>query len=173
MAYPNPVESLAREFFTFRPGAATMSGGAVFSGTRSGSPTVSGIAVNTIVWGADINYKPYRSGKIDGVATNGVIYGQLAVGVSTNSNNTLGKIAVRIRNIGVTAYTNIVAQTAAITLTTAENIQPYDIPYLFTDSNFNSVPSAIAVGGISNSTNFANARIMESSWIAGEFEPGV
>ena len=162
-----------REPFIFRPGAAAIENGMVASGTRSGTGVVTSDAANTTVWGDSVVYEPLRKGRIDGRDTGGVIYGQLTIGIKSSAATPNGKLTARIRNKGGT-WTTCLALTGTIVLSTSEQYLTYDIPYLLTTEEFNAVPFEIAIGVQSDSsTNKAIARIMESSWIAGEYEPGM
>ncbi len=162
-----------REPFIFRVGATALTSGMVASGTRSAAATVTsaGTADQT-EWGTEVVYEPYRGGKIDGIATGGVVSGQITIGMVTGASTADGKNTIRIRNKAGTLTTTL-ALTGAIGCTTAEIFKTYDIPHLFTTANFNAIPFGIAIG---NQSNLAGTtvitRIMESSYIMGEFEPG-
>ncbi len=173
---PNPSVPTEDEEFEFRPGGNGLVGGAVISGARSNSQlsVVTGLApVNTNVWSADMTFMPRRSGLIDGKDSNGVIYGQITVNVFANANTPTVKIAMRIRNYGTGSYDTLLPLTGAYAISTGANYNTYDIPYLLTTPNFNSVPFNIALGIQSNSNlNSITGTIMESSFIAGKFTPG-
>ena len=161
-----------REPFIFRPGSAALAGGMVASGSRSGGATVTSAAANTTAWGTEVVYEPFRAGKIDGISTGGIVSGQLTIGIKASAATPNGKLTARIRNKGGT-WTTILTLTGAIALTTTEIFKTYDIPYLLTTANFNQVPFGIAIGVESDSaSNNAVARIMESSYLQAEFEPG-
>ncbi|KKM75342.1 hypothetical protein LCGC14_1391200 [marine sediment metagenome] len=164
-----------REPFIFRPGATAMAGGFVAAGTRSGSaPKTSATVVNTTEYTQWEAYTPRRAGKIDGKATGGVLQGQLTIGVKCSAGTGTAKLTAEIAN---TANTSTAATaltlTGTITITTAEIFQTYDMPYLKTGSTINAVPFSVRAGAQhqqgSSSIVF---RIMESSYIQGEFEPG-
>ncbi len=167
------TQPLQREPFLFRPGSAALASGAVASGTRSGGATVnSGASADTTVWGTEVVYAPARSGKIDGLASGGVVSGQLTIGIVASGATPNGKLTARIRNQDGT-WTTFLALTGALALSTTEIFKTYDIPYLLTTADFNAVPFGLAIGVQSDSAdNTATARIMESSYLQGEFEPG-
>lgn len=124
------------------------------------------------VWGTEVVYEPRRAGKVDGLTTGGVIWGQLTIGIVASGATPNGKLTARIRNKSGT-WTTVLTLTGAIVLGVTEIFKTYDIPYLLTTTNFNAVPFGIAIGVESDSgTNTATARIMESSYISGEIEPG-
>ena len=82
------------------------------------------------------------------------------------------KLTVDIRNKAGTAVT-MLALTGALAATTAEVFATYDIPHLLTVTNFNAIPFEIRHGNQSSLAGTAAiTRIMESSYIQGEFEPG-
>ncbi len=167
------TETLAqREPFLFRPGSAALASGAVASGTRSGGATVTSVGASTTTWGTEVVYQPKRAGKIDGLSSGGIVSGQLTIGIVSSAATPNGKLIARIRNKSGT-WTTFLALTAAIALTTTEIFKTYDIPYLLSTANFNAVPFGVAIGVESDSaSNTAIARMMESSFIQGEFEPG-
>lgn len=163
-----------RETFEFHPGASALANGAVASGTRSGSATITNVNANETYWQAvPIAFVPARSGKIDGVTTGGVVSGQITIGIKSSAATPNGKLTARIRNKDGT-WTTFLALTGAIALSMTEAYYTYDIPYLLTTAEFNEVPFEIEIGIQSDSAvNLAIARIMESSYIQGEFEPDV
>ena len=174
--YANSAQAIRlgqREPFIFRPGGTALASGMVASGTRSGAATIAAAGTaNQTYWGTEVVYEPARAGKIDGLSTGGVVSGQLTVGVSTTAATATAKLTARIRNKGGT-WTTALALTGTMSCTTAEIYRTYDIPYLYTTANFNAVPFGVAIGVESNEAGTATqARIMESSYIQAEFEPG-
>jgi len=164
-----------REPFEFRPGQTTLVDGAVATGTRTGSPTITTAATaNSTYWGAWIQYAPARVGKIDGLATGGIVEGQLTIGHKSAAGTVNVKVSARIANTANTASPDIlVTLTAATAVTTAETYSTFDINYLKTDAVFNAVPFSLAVGiQTAVAASAGIARFMESSAIRGEFEPG-
>ncbi len=162
----------SKEAFVFRPGSAALLNGMVAAGTRSGGATVTSGDANVTVWSTEVVYQPYRQGKVDGKATLGVIWGQLTIGIKSSAATPNAKVTARIRNKDGTV-TVILALTGAFALSTTEIYKTYEIPYLQTTADFNRVPFGLQIGVQSDSaSNNAIARIMESSWIAGEMEPG-
>lgn len=161
-----------REPFMFRPGQATLASGMVASGTRSGSAEAQTDAANTTKWLTEINYTPERAGLIDGKSSGGVVHGQICIGIKSSAATPNGKLTARIRKVGG-AWITCLALTGAFALSATEIFKVYDIPFLLTVTNFNAVPFEFAIGVESDhATNDAIARIMETSFIAGEFEPG-
>jgi len=163
-----------REPFLFRPGAAALANGMVASGTRSSAGTISaaGTAAQTY-WGTEVVYAPSRSGKIDGIAASGVVSGQITIGLKSAASTADAKVTARIRNQSGTWTTCLALSGTVIACSTAEIFRTYDIPYLYTTADFNQVPFGFAIGVESNLAGTATiARIMESSYIQGEFEPG-
>ena len=161
-----------REPFIFRPGQAVLASGMVASGTRTGGDTITSIGANSTTWGTEVVYEPKRAGKIDGLSSGGIISGQITIGIKSSASTPNAKLTVRIRNKNGT-WTTILALTSAFALSTAEAYKTYDIPYLLTTADFNAVPFGVTIGVQSDSaSNTAIARIMESSYIQGEFEPG-
>lgn len=162
-----------REPFIFRPGRAALASGMVASGSRSGGATVTSVGADTTTWGTEVVYEPRRAGLIDGVATGGVISGQITIGIKSSAGTPNGKLTARIRDKGGATLVTCLALTDAFALSTTEIFKTYDIPYLLTVAGFTGVPFGFAIGVQSNSAdNTAIARIMESSFIMGEFEPG-
>ena len=164
-----------REPFIFRVGSTALASGMVESGSRSGGPTVANTSANVTVWGTEVVYEPFSSGKIDGIAASGIVSGQITVGVICNVANTVAtKLTARIRNKDGT-LTTVLALTGSFNVGgTTEVFKTYDIPYLLTTTNFNAVPFGFAIGVQGNqvAATSAIARIMESSYIQGEYEPG-
>ncbi len=163
-----------REPFIFRVGRSALASGAVASGTRSGGPTVSSTAADTTEWGTEVVYEPYRAGKIDGLTTDGVISGQLTMGIVTASGSAQCKLTARMRNKAGSAQVVFLALTGAFAATTAEIFKTYDIPHLLTTTDFNAVPFGVTIGvrSAGAAASAGVARIMESSYVQGEFEPG-
>jgi len=167
-----------REPFIFRPGRSALAStslttGMVLSGTRNGSPTVASTSANVTVYGTEVVYEPARAGKIDGIAASGVVSGQITIGsICAVAQTCLAKHTMRIRNKGGTWTTCLnVSGTVAVGGTT-EVYTTYDVPHLLTTADFNAVPFGVAIGVQSNEAGTAAvARIMESSYISGEFEP--
>ena len=161
--------------FIARPGKAALANGAVASGIRSGSAnTAVSVDANTTYWqGTPTSFSHgFHEGKIDAKESGGVVDGQITIGIVASALTPNGKLTLRIRNTGG-IWTTILALTAAIALSTTELYKTYDLPYLLTTPDFNAVPFEVSVGVQSDSaTNTATARIMESSWISGEFAPG-
>ena len=161
--------------FVARPGEAALADGAVASGTRSGSAnTAVSVDANTTYWQTTATeFKHgFHAGKIDAKETGGFVYGQITIGIVASAATPNGKLTARIRNKSGT-WTTLLTLTAAFALSTTEIYKTYDLPYLLTTANFNAVPFEVSAGVQSDSaTNTATARIMESSWIAGEFAPG-
>lgn len=163
-----------REPFIFRPGSTVLTG-MVESGIRSSAATItSGTAANSTYWGGWLTYQPLRSGKIDGLSSGGILEGQITIGVKTSAGTGTAKLTFRGANTANTGSpTTMLALTGTITVTTAEIFKTYDIPYLATDTVLNSVPFSVAVGGDHQQAGSSVVfRIMESSYIQGEFEPG-
>lgn len=161
-----------REPFICRPAAAALANGMVASGTRSGGTTVTAGSA-AVEWGTEYVYEPLRAGKIDGISSGGVVNGQITVGLASVAATSDAKVTARIRNKDGT-WTTVLALTGTIACTTAEIYRTYDIPYLKTTANFNAIPFGIAIGVQSNlaAATGSVARMMESSFIEGEFEPG-
>lgn len=161
--------------FLFRPGAAALASGMVLAGTRSYNPSVAstgGTASGTTCWSPDITYDPYQSGLIDGLSASGVICGQLTLGYIAAATTGNAKVTARIRNSGGT-YTTFLGLTDAISASTTVGYKTYDIPYLKTTGNFNSVPFDMGIGVQSDaSANSIELRLMESSYIIGQFVAG-
>ncbi len=162
-----------REPFIFRPAATALASGMVASGTRSGGPALTGAGTaDQTEYSGYVTYEPYRDGKIDGLASGGVISGQLTFGYKVAASTAAIKLTVDIRNKAGTAVT-MLALTGTLAATTAEAFATYDIPHLLTVTNFNAVPFDVRHGNQSNLAGTAAVtRIMESSYIQGEFEPG-
>jgi len=161
-----------REPFTFYPGVAALASGMVASGSRSGGATVTSVGANTTTWGTEVVYEPKRAGKIDGKTTGGEVHGQICIGIVASALTPNGKLTARIRNKSGT-WVVCLALTGAIALSTTEQFPVYNIPHLLTTANFNAVPFGFQIGVESDSAdNTAIARIMESSVIQAEFEPG-
>ena len=163
-----------REPFIFRPGAAALDSGMVAAGTRSGAATITtGGTADSTYWGGWQTYQPLRSGRIDGKASGGIIEGQLTIGHKSAAGTVNIKVTARIANTANTsAPTTMLAVSAATSVTTAETYTTYDIPYLACDTVMNSVPFSVAIGiQTAVAASAGIARIMESSFIQGEFEP--
>ena len=166
-----------REAFEFRPGQSALGSGAVAAGSRTSSGTITtGGTADSTYWGTDVVYQPARAGLIDGKSTNGIIWGQVTVGLKTGAATADAKVTARIKN-GTTTSSGTAATflglTAAIACTTAEIFRTYDLNYLQTDANFNAIPFSMAIGVQSNlAATTIIGRIMESSGIYGEFEAG-
>ena len=174
--YANSAQAIRlgqREPFIYRPAATALASGMVASGTRSGGPALTGAGTaNQTEWGSYVTYEPARAGKIDGLSAGGVISGQLTIGAKSAAATCDVKLTVDIRNKSGTAVT-MLALTSAFACTTAEIFKTYDIPYLSTAANFNAVPFEVRHGNQSNEAGTAAVtRLMESSYIQGEFEPG-
>lgn len=170
----NVLDLPQREPFIFRPGATALSGGMVEAGTRSSAATVtSGTIANSTYWGDWFSYSPARSGSIDGKATDGVIEGQITMGIKTSAGTGTAKLTFAIANTANTASpTTPLTLTSTITCTTVEIFKTYDIPYLLTDTAFNAVPFSVRMGvQTQQAGSSVVGRIMESSYIMGEFEP--
>ncbi len=165
-----------REPFIFRPGASALGSGAVSTGTRTGAGTVTTVASSaTTVWGSWTNYQPLRRGQIDGASSGGIISGQITIGIKTGAATADAKVTAQIANTANTGSptTFLALSGTAIGCTTAEIYRSYDLPYLITDTAFNAVPFSVRLGVQSNlSGTTIIGRIMESSYIMGEFEPG-
>ncbi len=162
-----------REPFIFRPAATALASGMVASGTRSSGAALTGAGTaDQTEYESYVTYEPYRGGKIDGIAASGVISGQLTFGYKVAASTADIKLTVDIRNKAGTAVT-MLALTGALAATTAEVFATYDIPHLLTVTNFNAIPFEIRHGNQSSLAGTAAiTRIMESSYIQGEFEPG-
>lgn len=164
-----------REPFIFRPGTAALASGMVASGSRSGSGTTTTGASTALWWGTEIAYTPLRSGKIDGVSADGVVSGQITIGHKSAAGTVAATVSIRVRNTtgASTATTVALAATAIGNLTTAETFTTWDIPYLKTVADFNQVPFGIQLGiATAVAASACIGRIMESSYIQGEMEPG-
>jgi hypothetical protein len=167
-----------REAFIFRPGASALAStsaitGMVLSGVRTGSGTISTAGTaNSTYWGPSITYEPLRAGKIDGLTTGGIVGGAITIGSIAAAATCLAKHTIRIRNKDGTWTTCLaVSGTVAVGATT-EVYTTYTMNYLQTTANFNAVPFEIAIGAQSNEAGTAAiCRVMESSYISGEFEP--
>ncbi len=162
-----------REPFIFRPGSAAMASGVVASGTRSGGAALTGAGTaDQTEWSPWVTYEPARGGKIDGLASGGVIAGQLTFGYKVGANTAAIKLTAEIRNKAGTAVV-MMALTGTLSATTGEAFATYDLPQLLTVANMNAVPFEIRHGNRSNiAATAAITRVMESSYIQGEFEPG-
>ena len=163
-----------REPFIFRPGSTALSSGMVASGTRSASGTVtSGTIANSTYYSSWLTYQPQRGGLIDGKSSGGIIDGQIAMGIKTGAGTGTAKLTVDIANTANTGSpTAMLTLTGAITCTTAEIFQAYDIPYLACDTVFNSLPFSVRMGvQTQQGGSTVIGRVMESSFIQGEFEP--
>ena len=101
--------------------------------------------------------------------------GQLTIGHKSGAGTVNVKVTARIANTANTASpTTVLALSAATSVTTAETFSTFDLNYLQTDTVFNAVPFSIAIGiQTAVAASAGIARIMESSAIRGEFEPGV
>ncbi|KKL80877.1 hypothetical protein LCGC14_2000340 [marine sediment metagenome] len=163
-----------REPFIFRVGSTALASGMVESGSRSSGPTVSSTSANVTVWGDDVLYEPFSAGKIDGIAASGIVSGQVTVGsICSAAASVAVKHTARIRNKDGTYVTTLALTGSFNAGGTTEVFKTYDIPHLLTVANFNSVPFQFAIGVQGNlASTFAVARIMESSYIQGEYEPG-
>lgn len=163
-----------REPFIFRPGSTALASGMVLSGTRSGGPTVATTAQNTTIYGTEVVYEPYRGGKIDGVAASGIVSGQITIGTIASAATVAAKLTARIRNKDGTNV-DILALTGTFNVgATNEVFKTYDIPHLLTTVDFNQVPFGFQIGvRCDKASTVATSRIMESSYIQGEFEPNV
>jgi len=164
-----------REPFIFRPGATTLTNGMVAAGTRSaGVATTSGTVASSTYWSAWTQYAPLRTGKIDGLATGGIVDGQLTIGALCGAGTGKISLTARIANTANTAApTTMLALATTVTIAgTVEVYTTYDIPYLKTDAVFNAVPFSIAIGAQhSQGGSTVIFRIMESSYLQGEIEP--
>lgn len=164
-----------REPFIFRPGGTAMAGGMVAAGTRSGSaPKTSATIVNTTEYTQWENYTPQRAGKIDGKDSGGILQGQVTIGAKCSAGTGTAKLTVEMANTANTSTAaTVLTLTGTITITTAETFHTYDMPYLKTGSTINAVPFSVRAGAQhqqgSSSIVF---RIMESSYVQGEMEPG-
>ncbi len=164
-----------REPFEFRPGATVLSGGAVPSGTRTGAATLTtGTVANSTYWDGWKTYQPVRGGKIDGLSSGGILWGQLTIGTTVNSGTGTVKLTADIANTSNTsAPTTFLTLTGTISCTTAETFQTFDINYLKTNTVMNSIPFSMRIGGQHQQGGSTGIfRIMESSVLLGEFEPG-
>ena len=164
-----------REPFIFRPGSTALADGMVASGTRSASGTITtGTVANSTYWGSWVPYSPLRGGRIDGLSSGGIFDGQITIGTKLSAGTGTVKLTARIANTANTGSpTTMLTLTGTITCTTAETFQTYDIPYLACNTVFNSVPFSFAIGGdMQQASSSAVFRIMESSYIQGEMEPG-
>ena len=164
-----------REPFEFRPGQSALAGGAVAAGSRTSSGTITtGGSADVTYWGGWVQYAPLRSGLIDGLASGGIVEGQFTIGLKASTGTNSGKLSAQIANTANTsAPTTVLALTGTIACTTAEVFQTYDLNYLQCDTVFNAVPFSIRIGVQTNIAASSNvARIMESTDIRGEFEPG-
>ena len=163
-----------REPFLAWLGPSALSGGMVAAGSITGSGTTVSGAADTTVWGTTVTYAPLRSGQIDGLATGGVVYGSLTIGlkVAGTAGTIDAKVTARIKNNANTTWTTALTLTGVIGCTTAEVYKTYDIPALLTDANFNAIPFDFAIGHQSASAaTTVNARIISTSFIIGDFEP--
>jgi len=163
-----------REPFIFRPGNTALASGMVAAGTRSGAATIqTGGTADSTYWGTWQTYQPLRSGRIDGKASGGIIEGQITIGHKSAAGTVNAKVTLRIANTANTsAPTTLLAVSATISVTTAETYTTYDIPYLACDTVMNSVPFSVALGiQTAVAASATIGRIMESSYIQGEFEP--
>lgn len=173
-----------REYFIFYPGAGVLAStstvdGMVLSGVRSGAGTVTTAGSVTTAWTPAATYSPLRAGKIDGVSTGGIVSGQITVGLKTPSGTQAANAGVtaRIYNVGAAAgsVTCLFLSATVLACTSAEIYSTYDIPKLQTTAAFNAIPFTFQVG-VQSSKAAASAaivaRIMESSYIDGYFEPG-
>lgn len=170
--YPKDADLV--DFF-FRPGQVPLASGMVESGTRSYNPAVVSTAsvASTTVWSNAISYEPYKSGKIDGLSVGGIIEGQLTIGYIASATVGNTKLTARIQNKDNANWVTMLTLTATIATATTVAYKAYDIPFLQTTSTFNAVPFSIAIGVQTDaSANSVQARLMESSWIAGQFIPG-
>ncbi len=159
--------------FMFRPGQTPVASGAVSAGARVFNANVATtISVSgSTVWSSDISYAPYQSGLIDGLSTGGLVYGQIAVGLLSATSNPTAKVTMRMRNSGG-SYDVILPLNTVSTNSTVRYVT-YDLPNLQTSSNFNRIPFAFGIGVQSDSSvNTITARVMDNSWIAGQFVPG-
>ena len=100
--------------------------------------------------------------------------GQVTVGsICSAAASVAVKHTARIRNKGGTYVTTLALTGSFNAGGTTEVFKTYDIPHLLTVANFNSVPFQFAIGVQGNlASTFAVIRIMESSHIMGEYEPG-
>ena len=179
--YPMSIDSDGRlevaqyEPFTFRPGATTLASGMVESGTRSSAATVtSGTVANSTYYGGWLSYAPLRTGKIDGLASGGILSGQVAIGIACGAGTGTAKLTLDIANTANTsAPTAMLAVSGTITCTTAEIFKVYDLPYLLCNTVMNAVPFSVRLGvQTQQAGSTVIGRIMESSYIEGNFEIG-
>src|SRR3990167_8242651 len=160
------------EPFLFRPGNAALASGMVEAGTRSSAATVtSGTVANSTYPGSWITFAPFRSGKIDGLSSGGIVDGQITVGVKCGAGTGTAKLTLDIANTANTsAPTTMLPLTGTITCTTAEIFKTYDMPYLACDTVMNSVPFSVRLGvQTQQGGSTIIGRIMESSYIEGLF----
>lgn len=163
-----------REPFLFRPGQSALANGAVAAGSRTSSGTITtGGTADSTYWGDWKTYAPLRAGQIDGLATGGIIDGQITIGHKSAAGTVNVKVTARIANTANTsAPTTVLALSAATAVTTAETFSTFDLNYLQTDAVFNAVPFSIAIGiQTAVAASAGIARVMESSFLQGEFEP--
>ncbi|KKM00352.1 hypothetical protein LCGC14_1805290 [marine sediment metagenome] len=163
-----------REPFIFRVGSTVLASGMVASGSRSGGPTVASTSANVTVWGNDVLYEPFSSGKIDGIAASGIVSGQITIGsICSAAASVAVKLTARIRNKDGSYVTTLALTGSFNAGGTTEVFNTFDIPHLLTTSDFNAVPFQFAIGVQGNlASTFAVVRIMESSYIQGEYEAG-
>ena len=158
--------------FLFRPGQSALSGGMVAASTRSYGETVSTTASVTTAWSSTVTYNPYQSGLIDGLSAGGVINGVITFGYIAASGTPNAKFTARVKNNSDSTWTTALALTANVAASIGVNYTTYEIPYLKTEANFNAVPFDLAIGVQSDASNSIQARLMESSYIMGEYIPG-
>ncbi len=168
------------EEFIYYPGAVSIDSGMVLAGTRSSAGTVTTTGSAAVTWGGETIFAPIGRGKIDGIATGGILTGQITVGLKTNASTAdAASISIRIRNNSTAstgdaaAWATALAYTAAIACTTAEIFRTFEFPHLLTSASINAVPFGIALGVRSNlaATNIIG-RVMEASYIQGRYQPG-
>ncbi len=180
-----PAIVSTKEGFIFYPGASALSStstitGMVLSGVRQGSATITSANAASTYWSSNITFAPIGRGKIDGLSTGGVITGQITVGLTAAAAATCdAKVTARMRNNAGSTYTTCLFLSATVIAVGAtagvEIYKTYDINHLLTDANFNAVPFDFAIGVQSDKAAASCAvigRVMESSYIMGEFEPG-
>ncbi len=172
-------------YFEFRPGqqnlagiAGTITTGAVLTGVRTGSGTItSGTVANSTYWGTDVVFNDKWTGKVDGLSSGGILEGQLTIGAIASAATTAAKFTARIKSgtsttAGATIFLGLSGTAISLGATT-EIYTTYDLNYLKTDTVMNSVPFAMAIGVESSlAGTFTVGRIMESTTIRGKYVPG-
>jgi len=157
-----------REPFIFKPGQVAV---LVASGTAQSGAQVVTVNADTTYNTTEVVYEPKRAGLIDGVASGGIVSGQVTIGVVAASGTPNAKLIIQVRNKNGT-WVTILALTNAFATSTTEIFKTYESAALLTVANWNAVPFGFRIGVQSSSAVVITARVMTSSFLMGEMECG-